>query len=83
MEVLSPSTEAYDRGQKFGYYRQIPSLREYVLISQEGPFVDHFVRQENGTWIIRDGCARLDQVLKLHTLDLEVPLRRIYHKIEF
>ena len=83
IEVLSPSTEAYDRGQKFGYYRQIPSLREYVLVSQHQPSIDHFLRKENEDWVIRSGCERIDQVLKLQTQDLQIPLRRIYHKIDF
>ncbi|MEJ7592932.1 MAG: Uma2 family endonuclease [Planctomycetaceae bacterium] len=83
IEVLSPSTEAYDRGQKFGYYRQIPSLQEYVLVAQHQPLIDHFLRQESGSWVIRNGCERIDQVLKLQTLELEVPLRRIYHRIDF
>lgn len=83
IEVLSPSTEAYDRGQKFGYYRQIPSLREYILVAQHQPSIDHFLRQENEDWVIRNGCARIDQVLKLETMELQVPLSRIYHKIDF
>ncbi len=83
IEVLSPSTEAYDRGQKFGYYQQIPSLREYVLVAQHRPLIDHFVREENNIWVPRNGCEQIDQVLKLQTLELEVPLRRIYHKIDF
>lgn len=83
IEVLSPSTEAYDRGQQFGYYRQIPSLREYVLVAQHQPSIDHFLRRENDEWVIGDGCERIDQVLKLQTLDLEVPLSRIYNRIDF
>ena len=83
IEVLSPSTEAYDRGQKFGYYRQIPSLREYVLVAQHQPSIDHFLRKENEDWVIRNGCERIDQVLTLETLKLQVPLSRIYHKIDF
>lgn len=83
IEVLSPSTEAYDRGQKFGYYRQIPSLREYVLVAQHQPLIDHFIRAADDIWVPRNSCEQIDQVLKLQTLELEVPLRRIYHKIEF
>ena len=83
IEVLSPSTEAYDRGQKFAYYRQIPSLREYVLVAQHQPSIDHFLRRENDDWVIGTGCERIDQVLRLQTLELQVPLRRIYHKIDF
>src|SRR5262249_27091320 len=49
-EVLSPSTEAYDRGDKFTHYKSIPSLREYLLIAQHRPHVTHFVKQDDGTW---------------------------------
>ena len=83
IEVLSPSTEAYDRGQKADYYRQIPSLREYVPVAQHQPSIDHYVRKENYEWVTRHGCERIKQVLSLETLDLEIPLRRIYHKIDF
>src|SRR5258708_2933853 len=45
-EILSPSTEAYDRGDKFTYYKSIPSLREYVLVAQHRPHITHYVREE-------------------------------------
>ena len=83
IEVLSPSTESYDRGQKCEYYRRIPSLREYVLVAQHEPSIDHFVRKENYEWVTRHGCDRINQVLRLETLALEVPLSRIYHRIDF
>lgn len=50
VEVLSKSTEAYDRGEKFEHYRQIPSLREYLLVSSERPRVERFERQDDGSW---------------------------------
>jgi Uma2 family endonuclease len=50
VEVISPSTEAYDRGEKFGFYRQIESLQEYVLISQDLPRVEIYRRLGDGTW---------------------------------
>jgi Uma2 family endonuclease len=49
-EVLSDSTEAYDRGKKFEHYRQIPSCREYPLVSQREPRIEQFIRQPNGEW---------------------------------
>ena len=52
VEVLSDSTEAYDRGEKFAYYRQISSLREYVLISQKSPAVERFLRNPDNTWTL-------------------------------
>ena len=51
-EVLSPSTEGYDRGGKFAIYRGLPSLRQYVLISQDRPAVDVFTRQVDGRWVL-------------------------------
>lgn len=49
VEVLSPNTETYDRVKKFGHYRRIPALREYVLIAQDSPMIEHYVRQGDGT----------------------------------
>src|SRR5262245_54952093 len=51
-EVLSPSTESYDRGAKFRHYQQLPSVREYVLVSQDRAQVDRFVRQPDETWVL-------------------------------
>jgi len=53
VEVLSPSTESYDRGQKWAAYQRLPSLSDYLLISQSGVRVEHFRRQEGGTWSYR------------------------------
>lgn len=53
VEVLSPNTEAYDRGEKFSHYRQIPSLRDYLLISTGRDRVEHFSRNEDGSWTVR------------------------------
>ena len=54
VKVLSPSTEAYDRGKKFEHYRRIPSLREYLLVSQEAPHVEHFLRNDDRTWTLTE-----------------------------
>lgn len=51
-EVLSDSTEAYDRGEKFAHYRKIPSLREYVLVSQSSPLIEVFRRNDAGQWVL-------------------------------
>lgn len=53
IEVLSPTTEAYDRGKKFELYRSIASLRDYLLVSSTEILVEHFVRQEDGAWLLR------------------------------
>lgn len=81
VEVLSDSTEAYDRGRKFACYRQIPSLREYLLVSQHEARVDHFRRAGDGTWNLR-AVEGLAAVLQLESLGFELPLAEIYAKVE-
>lgn len=51
VEILSPTTEAFDRGEKFSYYKSIRAFKEYVLVSQHKPYVTQFVRQEDGSWL--------------------------------
>jgi Uma2 family endonuclease len=82
VEVLSDSTEAYDRGRKFEHYRQILTLREYVLASQKEPRVEVFVRRDDGQWLWRE-AAGLDATLELPALQVKLPLREIYAKVEF
>ena len=57
VEVLSDSSEAYDRGQKFGRYRQIPSLAEYVLVSQHSPKIEVFRKNEAGKWVLAEEAS--------------------------
>jgi Uma2 family endonuclease len=82
IEVLSDSTEKYDRGAKFGHYRQIPSLREYVLIAQDCPLVERFVRQDDGSWSLT-AVDNLDDPFAFATVSVKVPLREIYEGVEF
>lgn len=81
VEVLSKSTEAYDRGAKFESYQTIESLREYVLITQEPFRVEQFVRRDANTWTYFE-FRSADDVLKLHSIECELCLRDIYHKVE-
>ena len=81
VEVLSPSTEAYDRGEKFVHYRQLTSLQEYVLISQDQIRIDHYRRQER-SWIFTD-IEKHDEILQLPSLQCEVPLQEIYERVTF
>src|SRR5262245_20014349 len=63
VEVLSPSTESYDRGNKFAHYRKLPSLAEYLLLTQDRVHAEHFVRQGDGGWLLTetsDLAAALD-----------------------
>lgn len=57
VEVLSDSSEAYDRGQKFGHYRRIPSLAEYVLVSQHSPKIEVFRKNEAGKWVLAEEAS--------------------------
>jgi Uma2 family endonuclease len=79
-EVLSPSTEKYDRGLKFQRYRTIDSLRDYVLVSQEQVRVEHFARQPDGTWTLHDNQGP-DQDLKIDSIGVAIRLQRIYRRV--
>ncbi len=81
VEVLSPSTEAYDRGEKFIHYRQIESLQEYILVAQDKICVEIFRRQENN-WILTD-FQNLEELLPLNSVQSELPLREIYDRVTF
>jgi Uma2 family endonuclease len=81
-EVLSDSTEAYDRGNKFEHYRQIPTLREYLLVSQKEARIEQFVRQENGRWLLGE-TKGLDSTLEIPSLGIVVPLSGVYLAVQF
>ena len=81
VEVLSPTTESYDRDAKFDHYRQLPSLKEYVLVSQDKLLVERFTRKGDG-WVRRE-FKRLADTLQLRSIDCAVPLREIYAKVNF
>jgi Uma2 family endonuclease len=79
VEVLSDSTEAYDRGDKFAQYRTIPSLREYVLSSQKEPRVEVFTRQPDGSWILRIYGAGARAALG--SIGCEIEVDRLYLEV--
>ncbi len=81
MEVLSPSTEAYDRGAKFAHYQYITTLQEYVLVSQNRPLVEKYTRQGE-QWLLTM-YRGLDAVLELASVDCRIPLHEIYAKVTF
>ena len=82
LEVLSKSTEVYDRGKKSSHYRQLASLREYMLVSQDEARIEHYARQPDGHWLLTDAVG-LDSSLSLPTLSCEIPLAEIYARVEF
>jgi Uma2 family endonuclease len=81
-EVLSPSTEAYDRGDKFTCYKSISAFREYLLIAQHRPHVTHYVKQTDGSWNYEE-INGLESTLHLANLGCAVALSEIYREIEF
>ena len=83
VEVLSPSTAAFDRGEKFRRYRAwLPTLTDYVLVAQDRPLMDHYHRQEDGTWTFRalEGC---EASLHLDSIGCTMPLADVYERIGF
>ena len=81
-EVLSPSTEAYDRGKKFEHYASIPSRNTYVLVSSDRVHVDVYVRQPDNNWL-RTSAGKLDLTLPLKSIDCQLPLAELYAGVEF
>lgn len=81
-EVLSTSTERYDRGAKFRHYQQLPSMQEYILVSQDEAVVERFTRQADGSWALVSFVG-LEAVLALNSVPVQVPLADIYAGVEF
>jgi Uma2 family endonuclease len=81
VEVLSPSTEEYDRTDKFRMYRSIPSFCEYLLIRQNKVFVERYSKQEN-VWTYSDFDG-LDQSILLESVNIELAIAEIYRDIDF
>jgi Uma2 family endonuclease len=81
VEVLSPTTEAYDRGKKFGHYRRLESLQEYVLVAQDEVRVERYTRQGD-EWLLTE-LSQLEDSLRLASIGCEVSLREIYAKVVF
>ena len=81
VEVLSPSTEAFDRGEKFAHYRHVTSLQEYILVSQDQIRVEHYRRQER-QWVFTD-FGKHDEILSLPSIQCELPVQEIYERVTF
>ncbi len=82
IEVLSPSTRSYDRGDKFVLYRALPSLRDYVLVDSERMFVEHFRRTDANEWILHE-YQDSTETLHFSVLEETLSLASIYESIEF
>ena len=80
VEVLSESTERWDRGGKFAGYKRVESLQEYLLVSQDAMRVEWFTRREDGSWLYRE-AAGPEGVVRLEKLGVSLALGRIYRKV--
>ena len=77
VEVLSPTTEGYDRGEKFARYREIDALQEYLLVAQDEPHVEHYVQQDDASWRFTETDG-LDASITCPSVEAELPLAEIY-----
>lgn len=82
IEVLSPSTEAYDRGKKTAHYRTIESLAEYLLVAQDQPRIEQFIRQSSGDWLLHEASG-LDERIRLPSIQCELKLADVYARVDF
>jgi len=82
IEVLSPSTESYDRGKKFSFYRQLATLQEYVLVSQDDAHIERFVRKSEDRWELSEAQG-FDASITLSTIDCPLFLADVYENVAF
>lgn len=84
IEVLSPTTEAFDRGEKFRRYRTFnPSLSDYVVVAQDQPLIEHFVRQEQGQWLLTASISALTGRVALVSVQCTLHLTNVYDRVVF
>ena len=81
VEVLSPRTEAYDRGKKFAYYRTCPTIEEYVLVDTQQPAIDVYRREQETFWHLSPLSA--NDLVRLHSLNISFPVVAVYENISF
>jgi Uma2 family endonuclease len=82
VEVLSPSTEDYDRGSKFEHYRTLLSLQEYLLVARDRCHIVHYLRQTDGTWLLSE-TARIAEHLPLPSIGCTLSLSEVYARVHF
>lgn len=81
-EILSASTERYDRGVKFQNYRTVETLQDYILIAQDHRHIEHFARQENGLWLLQEVTASHDAI-RIQSVDCTLSIENVYEKVDF
>jgi Uma2 family endonuclease len=82
IEVLSPGTEDYDRGDKFAGYQHLESLQEYLLVAQDRPHVEQYTRQADGRWLLSE-ATHLEAVIHLSSLGADLALSEVYADVNF
>jgi Uma2 family endonuclease len=82
IEVLSPSTERYDRGKKFQNYRTMASLQEYILIAQDAPMIDQYIRQPDNLWLL-SSTDDVRGTITLPSIQCTLELEDVYEKVRF
>ncbi|MBL7092682.1 Uma2 family endonuclease [candidate division KSB1 bacterium] len=82
IEVLSDSTKNYDRGEKFVFYRSIPTFQEYIIIDQYSVYIEHFFIETKKQWLLIE-YNDINSILKFSKIDFQIPLKDVYNLIEF
>ena len=82
VEVLSRSSEAFDRGDKFSYYQSIPTFQEYLLIAQHRPYMSRYWKQEKGLWLVNE-FTDLSDMIRFNSVPCELTLAAIYRAVDF
>jgi len=82
VEVLSESTENYDRGKKFLFYRSIPTFQEYILIDQYSTHIEQFNIGSQGKWLLTE-YNDINGILKFTKIDFQISLKDVYNLVEF
>ncbi|HMT94190.1 Uma2 family endonuclease [uncultured Thiothrix sp.] len=80
IEVLSPSTEGYDRGAKFAHYRRLASLQEYILVAQDRLSIEHYLRTAEGQWLLSE-ASEWQQELVIHSINCVLTVQDVYEKV--
>lgn len=84
IEVLSPTTEAFDCNEKFRRYRIFnPSLTDYLLVAQDKPVIQHFAKQDDGLWVIAASVTELSDSVRIASINCTLQLAEVYDRVSF
>ncbi|MCC7306619.1 MAG: Uma2 family endonuclease [Acidobacteria bacterium] len=83
IEILSASTESYDRGEKFQSYRSIPTLKEYLLVAQDHPHLEKYVKHGDGFWMLSEAAGFDSSGIMLESINCSLSLTDVYDKVDF